>query len=256
MAKKTKLRKDDFDLTASTPGEESAVGTYQVDDDEVLFCDLARPLVLALTTVQTVTVSADATETKALAPAAPRVPHMDDPTNGEFSPHAFLVGYYDADGDGSKDTVVTDQTAVSIDGFTTDGNFVREITLTDTTGSDTDVDIYTVVRGGYGRIRRRHRGGGMVTDQLTKKDAFEWAFADPHDRDRQVRWGDENGGLEGAIGPDQYVDVLFYDNAEQVVVPGNHNPTNLIINLPFQRRGLKDEETYEGVRNRIKQTMV
>lgn len=259
MAFPETLSHDDFSLSGSVAGEESVIGTYQVDDDSVLFADLAKPVIYALTTKQTVTVAANSTETKTLDPGAPRVPFMDDPVDGNFTKYAYLVGFFDSSGDGSKDTLVTDSTAVTFDSFTKDGDFVRKATMTDTTGTNTDVDIYTVVRSGYGKLRRRHKGTGTVTDQLTKKDSIEWAFADPNDRDRQQRWGDENSGMDGAIGPDQYIDLMYYDAAEVVSVPGGNNgndkATNLRVSLPFQKRGLLEEETYEGVRRRVKQNM-
>ncbi len=249
-----KLTEDEFNLSDSTAGDESKVATYKVGDDKIIFADMNRPVVLALTTTQMVTVSADSTETKALDPGAPRVPFMDDPTDGKFTPFAYLAGYYDESGDGSKDSLVTDSTGVKVEGFTTDDNFVSEVTLTDTTGSDQEVQLVTVVRAGQGRIRRRHKGTGTVTDQLAKADSIEWAFSDPHDRERRQTWPEGASGMDGAIGPNQYVDVLFYDNAA-VVSPTDANATNLRIQLPFQKRDLLDEETAQGVRQRVKQSM-
>jgi hypothetical protein len=256
MAHPETLQKGDFNLSGSTVNEESVIGTYQVDEDSVMFCDLGKPIVYALTTVQTVTVSANSTETKALDPGAPQVPYMDDPVaDGDFTKYAYLVAYYDSTGDGSKDTLVTDSTAVSIDGFTEDGDFVREVTLTDTTGTQQDVDIYTITRTGFGKIRRRDKGAQTVTDQLIREDSVRWAFSDPHDRDRQKRWGDDNSGMDGAIGPGQYIDLIHYDDTHSVS-PDDESATNLRITLPFQKRSLHEEETKEGVRRQVRQNMV
>lgn len=262
MAYEETLSGDDFALSESTPGEESLVGTYQVDSDRVLMCDLARPLLLALTAKQTVTVSADSTETKSLDPEAPRVPFLPDPTAGEHTDQAFLVGFFDATGDGSKDTLVTDSTAVRYDSFGSDNDFVRSITLNETAGNQTEVDIYTIVRGGYGRIMRRDKGTSSVSDQLAKEDSVRWAFTNPDvpEGNRQINWPAENAGISGVIGPEQYVDIRFYDDDEALSVPGgganDDSPTNLRVTLPFQKRPVRDDEDPAAIRERVRQDMV
>ncbi|WP_158055970.1 hypothetical protein [Halorussus halophilus] len=259
MAYPETLTVDDFEFTENTPGEEKVVATHTVDDDKLLMCDLDKPILLALTAKQTVTVSADSTETKSLDPEAPRVPFLPDPTEGEYGDQAFLVAYYDDDGDGSKDTVVTDSTAVKFDSFSGDEDFVRSVTLTETASSQTEVDIYTVVRAGYARVRRRSTGRDSTSDQLHREDAVRWAFTNPDvpEGNREINWDTSNSGINGVIGPEQHVDILYYDDHETLALPteDTDTPSNLRIALPFSKRSLSETETAEGVRKRIRASM-
>ncbi|WP_115863376.1 hypothetical protein [Halorussus litoreus] len=259
MAYPETLTESDFDWTANRAGEETAVATHTVDDDRVLMCDLRKPLILALTVKQTVTVAADSTETKSLDPEAPRVPYLPDPTTGEYNRQAYLVGFYDESGDGNKDTLVTDSTTVHYDGFGDDDDFVREVTLTETGGSQTEVDLYTVVRAGFARIRRRSAERDSSSDQLHREDAIRWAFTNPDEPEgnREIDWNNSNSGLNGVIGPEQHVDIMFYDDHEVLTVPGDDDPdpTNLRVALPFQKRELREGETPAQVRERVRQSM-
>lgn len=262
MAYPDTLTADDFTLSTSTPGEKSVVGTYQVDDDRVLMCDLRKPLLLSLVTKQTVSVSASSTETKTLDPEAPRVPYMPDPTVGEYTEHAFIAAYFDSSGDGNKDTLVTGSTNVSYDSFSGDSDFVRKVGLTNSTSSAVDVDIYTIVRGGYGRIRRRDKGTSTVSDQLIKEDSVRWAFTNPDmpEGNREINWPPDTSGLSGVIGPKQYVDIQYYDDNDAVAVPGggtnnNDSPTNMRINLPFQKREVRENGDPAALREQVRKDM-
>jgi len=251
------LTSDDFDFEESVIEKKSVVGSYQLDRDEVLMCDLSKPLLLALVAKQTVTVSANSTETKSLDPEAPRVPYMPDPTAGEYTPNSFLVARFDSTGDGSKDTLVTDSTAVNFDGFDGDGDFVNEATLSETAGSETEVDIYTVVRSGWARVRRRDSGNNAASDQLAKEDSIRWAFSNPDrpEGNREIEWPNDNSGISGVIAPKQYVDIEFYSDNDIAVAPTDDKPTNLRVNLPFQKRPVREDEDPAQLRSEVRQSM-
>lgn len=254
------LTTDQFDFSESVPGRKSVVASYQVDDDRVLMADLNRPLLVALISKQTVTVTANSTETKSLDPEAPRAPFMDDPTDGSYTENGFITARFDKTGDGSKNSLVTDATAVKFDSFSGDEDFVREVTLTETAGSDTEVDIYTVVRSGFARLRRRSASdSNSVSDQLAKEDSVRWAFTNPDvpEGNREINWPNENSGVSGVIAPKQHVEIEFYDGSETVVAPGDgDSPTNLRINLPFQKRQVRDDEDPATLRREVRQSMV
>lgn len=253
------LTADDFEWTSNAAGRETAVATHTVDDDRVLMADLAKPLLLALTVKQTVTVAADSTETKSLDPEAPRVPYLPDPTDGEYNRNAYLVGLFDSTGDGSKDTLVTDSTDVQFDGFGDDDDFVREITLSETAGTETEIDLFSVVRAGFARVRRRSSGRDSTSDQLHREDAVRWAFSNPDEPEgnREIDWNNSNSGIAGVVGPEQHVDIMFYDDHEVLSVPGDDDadPTNLRVALPFQKRELRDGESPAQVREQVRESM-
>lgn len=263
------LTADDFAFSPNTKGERTPIASMNVSDDTVLFANLDRPVVCDLTTTQTVTVSANSVETKTLDPEAPRVPHLDDPVNGQYSKFASLVGWFadasDDDGDGDvadKDNLLTDQSAVKVVSYTATDNFIREIELENTTGSPVDVKFYSVVRSGYARVMRRSSGGaGTMTDQLLKKRSFELAFSDHHvpEGGREINWPDDKSGVDGTVPPDFYVDIEFYSDEDTIAVPASDGtvptPTNMMIRLPFERRDVKDSEDPAELRETVRQSM-
>jgi len=191
-ARPINLGADAFDFKSDTAGEESLVATAKVPSNQVWQIPSGRPLVAALVTKQTVTVSSGATESKTLGDGAPKVDFMDDWASGAYTTDAYLAAYYDSDGDGEGDTLVTDSTSTQWTGnYTEDGDFIDSVELSETAGGgDVEVDIYSVVRHGYVAIKKRNSGKGNVSQELQTEDAITLAFSNPDkpDSNRQVTW--------------------------------------------------------------------
>lgn len=253
------LTADDFDFSGYAAGKESVVGTVQVPTTQVWQVDVGAPLVCALVTKQTVTVTGGATETKQLSPEAPVVDYMDDPTAGQYTEESFIAAYFDDSGDGNKDTLVTDSTGTQYTGtFGSDGDFVDSIEFNETDNNgDVDVDIYTVVRYGYTKFRKRNSGKSNVTQELQTEDSLTWAFSNPDDpnSDRQVTWDGANSNLRGVLPPKFNFDLVFYDETNGLDVD-EANASNIVLSIPLRQRPLKPNENAADLRRRVSQAMV
>ncbi|NLV08731.1 hypothetical protein GOC74_02105 [Halomicrobium mukohataei] len=252
------LDASDFQKQGYSAGSEGIVLTTSVPSTQVWRVPVGDPLVVALVAKQTVTVSSGSTESVALEPEAPMVDYVDDITAGEYSPEANVTAYFDADGDGSRDTLVTDSTDVQFTGTeTVSGDFIEAVEFEETTGGDdVTVDIFTVVRHGYVTIQKRNSGKGNVSTELQREDAITWAFSNPDDpnSDRQVSWESSNSGLSGVLPPGFNLDVVFYDESHSVDVDAA-NATNLQLSIPVSQRPLLDDETPADLRRKVSKDM-
>ena len=247
-----------FDFSAYSPGSEGIVGTVQVPKNQVWRVATGRPLVCSLVAKQTVTVTASSTETKTLDPEAPLVDYLPDIRDGNYTDSANVVGFFDS-GSGSKDTLVTGSTAVSWTGnFTDDSDFISEVELEETGGTDKEVDIYTVVRHGQTTIQKRSAGKKNVSQELQTEDSITWAFSNPDDPEsnRQIVWDSSNHGPRGVLPPKFYLDLVFYDDGYGVDLDSAQaSDSQLEISIPVLQRDVYDDEKPASLRRKIRGTM-
>lgn len=248
-----------FSFSDYTPGAEGIVGTAKVPSTQVWRVPVGMPLVVALVGRQTATVTSGATETVDLSPEAPLVDYMDDPTAGEYTTDASLVGYYDSDGDGEPDTLITDASSVQYTGtFGTDEDFITSAELTETAaGGDVDVAFYAVMRHGLTAIQKRNSGKGNVSQELQAEDSITWAFSNPDapDTDRQITWDARNDGLRGVIPPKFNLDLVFYDASFATAVE-RANAENVEVSIPVSQRPVRPDEDAADLRRKVTQNMV
>jgi len=254
------LGPEDFDFKEYTAGSEGIVGTAKVPSTQVWRAPVGLPLVVALVGRQTATVTSGATdETVALSPEAPVVDFMDDVTAGEYTTDASLVGYFDSDGDGEPDTLITDGTQVSYSGtFGTDNDFITSVDLDESAaGGDVDVAFYAIMRHGLTEIRKRNSGKGNTSQMLQSEDSITWAFSNPDapDTDRQVTWDGRNSGKRGVLPPKFNLDLVFYDEAFATAVE-QANAENVEISIPVHQRPLSQNEEAAELRRKITAEMV
>jgi len=258
-ARPINLGPDNFTFKSDTKGEESIVATTTVPKTQVWQVPSGRPLVAALVTKQTVTVTSGATESKTLGDEAPKVDFMDDFAAGEYTSDAYIAAYYDSDGDSVGDTLVTDTSSTQWTGnYTEDGDFIQSVELSETAvGGDVTVDIYTVVRHGYAAFKRRSSGKGNVSQELQTEDAITLAFSNPDkpDSNRQVTWDASNAGKNGVLPPKYKLDVVYYDKSTTTNVE-DANAENLRLSLPVRQRPLRSDESGESLRRKVRNSML
>jgi len=258
-ARTVHLREDTFEMKPYNPGSEAVVATTKVPKSQVWKVPTGEPLVVALVAKQTVTVaSGDAGASKPLDPEAPVVDFMANVADGEYTTDANVVAYYDDSGDGNKDTLVTDSTAVSYSGtFGTDGDFITSASF-DGAGSDKEVDIYTVVRHGFTRLQKRTSGKGNTTQELQTEDSITWAFSNPDDpqSDRQITWEGRNSGTRGIIPPKFRLDLVFYDTEYGVALDAaKAMDAQLELSIPVKQRPVREDENPSALRREIERSM-
>jgi hypothetical protein len=233
---------DDFDFRDYAPGNPGIVATVDVPKNKVWRTDTGQPIVLALPTKQTATVAANATTTVTLDERAPVPDFLDAPDAG--TSEAAIVLEAAADG-----------ATVTVDSVTTAEGFVTDVTIAETGGTGTDVDVYSVVGRGTVTLQRRNAGKSNVSDDLQAEDALSLAFAAPDspESDRQLRWEASTRGVDGVLAPKFKLDVVFYDDSIDVVA--NEAPSNLLIELPLVQRSVRNDEDPAALRRRITNSM-
>lgn len=260
-AKTVFLGPDAFDFSDYTAGGEGIVGTAKVPSTQVWKVPVGMPLVVSLVGKQTTTVDEGvADQTVTLTPEAPIADYMDDVTAGQYTTDASLIGYYDSDGDGTPDTLITDTSTVQYTGtFGTDNDFISSADLTDTSaGTATkDVAFYAVMRHGLTKIQKRNSGKGNVSQELQSEDSITWAFSNPDapDTDRQVTWDARNEGTRGVLPPKFNLDLVFYD-ADFATAVEQANAENVEVSIPVDQRPLRPDEKAADLRRKVTSKMV
>lgn len=252
------LGPDAFDFNAYNPGGEGIVATAKVPSTQVWQVPVGMPLVVALVGKQTGTAAAGATTTVDLDPLAPKVDYLDDPTQGEYTSDAYLIGYYDSTGDGEPDTLITDSTPVKYTGtFGEDNDFLTSVEVEETDATETAVEFYAVMRHGLTKIQKRNPGKGNVSQELQNEDSITWAYSNPDapDTDRQVTWDRKNSGIRGVIPPKFNLDLVFYDKAFGTAVE-EANAQNIEISIPVSQRPVRGNESPAQLRSKVTQKMV
>jgi len=254
------LGPEKFDFKSYTPGSEGIVGTTQVPTTQVWRVPTGMPLVVALVGRQTATVTSGADgQTISLDPEAPLTDFLDDVTASEYTEDASLVGYFDSDGDGDPDTLITDSTQVSYDGnFGTDGDFVSSVDVSESAGGgDVDVAFYATMRHGLTKIQKRNSGKGNVSQELQAEDSITWAFSNPDapSTDRQITWDARNDGLRGVIPPKFNLDLIFYDK-EFATAVAREDAVNVEVSIPVSQRPVREDEDPADLRRKVSQSMV
>jgi hypothetical protein len=249
-----------FELKSHAAGSPAAVATAQVPNSQVWRVPVGEPLVVALVAKQTVTVASAATDsTKQLNPAAPVVDYLGDVSEGDYSTDSNVVAYYDSDGGGSKDTLVTDTSGVSYSGtFGGSDDFIQSVDFDGDGTADREVAIYTVVRHGYAQLRKRSSGKSNVRQELQTEDAITWAFSNPDspDADRQITWETSNRGLKGVLPPKFYLDVVYYDNDYSAALDAAEaSDSQLELSIPMGQRPLRNDEDPAALRRKVAQNM-
>jgi len=249
-----------FEQRAYSPGEEGIVLTTKVPSNQVWQVPVGESITMALVTKQTFSVNeGTANQVIDLTPYAPMVDYLDDPTAGEYTGDSFIVGYFDSDGDGEPDTFIDGASTVQYNGtFTEDGDFVDSFEVDDTSGgtSTKDVEFYSVQRYGQALIKKRNSGAGNVSQTLKGEDMIRYAFASPYDpsTDRQVTWDAGIGGLHSVIPPKFNLDVVYFDNTDDIHVNAAR-ADNLEVRIPINQRPLKDSEEPATLRQKVTATM-
>ncbi|QLH83354.1 hypothetical protein [Halosimplex pelagicum] len=260
QARQVVLTEDQFTTRPYSAGEEGIVATVQVPSNQVWMTAPGQPIELALVSKQTATVDENtADQTVTLDPEAPMVDYLDDPTAGEYTGNAYIVGYFDSTGDGTPDTQITGSSTVQFNGtFSEDGDFVTSFEVDDTSGDagTKDCEFYVVQRYGISTIQKRSAGAGNVSQSLKSEDSVRYAFASPNDpsADRQVTWDATMGGMRGILPPKYSLDIVFYDNTEGVALDSDR-ADNLTIALPVKQRGLKEDEDPGDLRRKVANSM-
>ncbi|AUG46418.1 hypothetical protein BVU17_02355 [Haloarcula taiwanensis] len=248
-----------FDFKSYQPGSEGIVATTKVPSTQVWKVPVGMPLVVALVGKQTATAAGGDTTTVDLTPEAPIVDYMDDVTAGEYTTDASLIGYFDSDGDGDPDTLITDSTDTQYTGtFGTDGDFVASAELKETTGNgDVSVAFYAVMRHGLTKIQKRNSGKGNVSQELQSEDSITWAFSNPDspETDRQITWDGRNSGMRGVLPPKFNMDLLFFDTEFATAVEAA-DAENVEVSIPVNQRPLRPDEEAAELRRKVTQTMV
>jgi len=260
-AKPVYLTEETFDRKAmAQAGTEAIVATTKVPSTQVWQVPVGMPVVAAVVHKQTFTVTSDSTESKSLSPQAPKVDYMDDFAAGEYGPEAYVAGYFDSDGDGEPDTLITDSTDTQYTGtIGEDGDFVTSVELSETTaGGDVDVALYTVASKGYVKLQKRKSGSSNAFQSLQQDDAVSWAFSNPDDpeSDRQITWDSANASVRGMLPPKFHLDVVYYDQDELVSVEDD-NATNVVFSIPMNQIPLSTyDETAGQLRQRVAAKML
>jgi hypothetical protein len=219
------------------------------------------PLVVALVGKQTATVDEGvADQTVTLSPEAPQTDFMDDVTAGEYTTDAYLVGYFDSDGDGTPDTLITGSSTVQYTGtFGEDGDFLTSVDLSDTSGNTgtKDVAFYAVMRHGVTTLQKRNSGKGNTSQELQREDSITWAFSNPDapDADRQITWDQSNAKQRGVLPPKFNLDLVFYDESFATAVE-EADAENVEVSIPVDQRPLASDENAADLRRKITQNMV
>lgn len=253
------LTQAEFTKRAYSPGEEGIVLTTQVPSTQVWRVPVGKPLTLSLVSRQEFTVDeGTAGQVIDLAPNAPIVDYLDDVQSGQYTENAYIVGYFDSDGDGEPDQLITDSTTVQYDDvWTEDGDFVDSFQVSDTSGNagTKTVEFHAVQRYGLAEIVKRNSGAGNVSEKLQGADQITWAFASPYDpsADRQVSW-QSMGDAKRVLPPKFNLDVVFF--SEQNGLDVDHaRANNLEVSIPMEQRKVRDDENPKELRRRITQSM-
>lgn len=253
------LTEAEFTKRPYSSGEEGIVLTTQVPNNQVWRVPIGEPLTLALVSRQSFTVNeGSSNQVIDLTPNAPVVDYLDDPQNGEYSEDAYIVGYFDSDGDGTPDTQITGSSTVQFNGtWTTDGDFVDtfEVDETSANSSTKEVEFYVVQRYGIAELVKRNSGAGNVSQKLQGADQITWAFASPYDpsADRQITW-QAMGGPQRVLPPKFNLDVVFFSEQNDVNVDLSR-ANNLQVQIPMEQRRVKENEDPAALRRRITQSM-
>jgi len=257
------VTEDDFAFRAyNQAGREGIVATAQVPNGVIWAPRPNAPVTVALTARQDFSIdeNAGANQVIDLNPNAPIVPYMDDPTAGEYTEDAYIVGYFDSTGDGVVDTRITGASEVQFNGtFTTADGFVDSFEVDDTSGgvdAAKPVAFFVVQRQGYATIQKRSSGKANVTQSLQQETQIKWAFNTPNDPNsaKQVTWDARATGKRGALPPKFNLDIVFFDDAETVQVD-DALANNLRIVLPLEQRKLGPDEDPRALRARVRQQM-
>jgi len=253
------LTEDTFDARGYTSGEEGIVLTTKVPSTTVWRVPTGQPMTLSLVARQSFSVNeGSANQTIDLTPNAPIVDYLDDPQAGQYTENAYILGYFDSDGDGTPDTLITDSTTVQYNGtWTEDGDFVDSFQVDETSGnaSTKDVEFYVVQRYGLASIKKRNSGAGNVSTTLQGEDQITWAFSSPYapDADRQVTWN-ALSGLDGVIPPKFNLDVVFFSEQNGLDVDLSR-ANNLEVNIPIGQRKVRDNEDPAELRRKVTSQM-
>jgi hypothetical protein len=231
-----------FDYRAYSPGAEGIVATVTVPRNKVWMVDPGQPIVVALPAKQTVNIGAGSTSQFTLDPRAPVCDFLDAPDAG--TPEASIVV-----------EAVDDNATVSVDSVTTTDGFATKVTLTESGGTATDVDVYSIAERGTITLQRRNSGKSNVTDELQVEDALTFAFSSPDDpeSDRQLRWDSSTAGTSGVLPPKFKLDMVYYDDQDGLAA--DDEPSNLLVELPLRQRDLAEDETASGLRQRVTRSM-
>lgn len=253
------LSGSEFEFSPYNTGSEGVVATTTVPKGQVWAIPVGIPLTALLVTRQTVTIDEGQTTTADLAPDAPRVDFLPDPTDGEHDSDAFLAAYFDATGDRSKETLVTGGTTVSYADFSEDpdGDYVTEIDFTDSSDNagSKEVDIYTVARSGLVRFQKRSSGKKNTREEIQTENSLTLAFSNPDapDSDRQVTWSSSAAGMTGIIPPKFHLDVVFYDDQWGVDLDATNADPELSI--PVAQRPVGPDEDPRQLREKVRNAM-
>jgi hypothetical protein len=247
--------------TGNAAGDEAIVATAQVPQTQVWGVPTGQPLAVAVVGKQTFTVDeGTANQVIDLNPDAPKVDFMPDFAAGNYSPEAYIAGYFDSDGDGSPDTLIDGASTVQYNGALTEsGDFIDSFEVDDVSGNagTKDVAFYYVVRRGYAYLQKRSSGKSKVAQELQREDSIRWAFSNPDapDADRQVSWERDVSGLTGVIPPKFYFDVVYYDDTTDLIPLAEENATNVYIDVPLTQRPLGDDEDPKALRRKVRNDM-
>jgi hypothetical protein len=253
-ARRVTLKPSDFTTRPDTADRDSIVATTTVPKRHEWGVPTGRVLEAALVSVQTATITANSTETVTLSPEAPKVSYLDDPEAGEYTDESYIVGYFDSNSDGDYDTRITGSTAVQFDGtFTSDEDFVSDLDIENTDGSDRDIELYVVASRGQVSIQKRSAGSGNSVEELQTDTATEHAFQVPDDPDseKQLTWSENIHGLTGVLPSKYRLDIVYYDANETVEVDRRAaGDTQYSLRIPIMQRKYGSDMTKKDVKNR------
>jgi len=237
-------------------GDEAVVAEAQVPRNEIWQIPKSNPSVgIGLVGVETQEIAANATdETVALTTKAAKSPWYANPVDdSEFTTGAFIV-VWDAD----NDKLITDDNTddIWVTGFTQSGDFVSEVTISESAGNATNVEVWYVASHGKASLRRVDSDGRKFDEPLSD-DVTSFALSNPYDEENSMSKNlVRRGGNKDVFAPKYKLQIAYYGETDGVELAGEGytgvpENLNLKLNIPIEQKTLTARDNPKQLRREV-----